>query len=126
MSSNHKPTTLKQQKIWLVLMRMGRKCGCHQMATRSFFYKNFQYPLCARCTGIFIGQFFIAPIILILGYNNLILNIVLFIPLVIDGLLQYFKIIESNNLRRLVTGLMAGYSIMSITVYMILLLVSIF
>ena len=42
--------------IWRRTMYFFHKYwGCHQMATRSFFFKGFQFPLCARCTGILVG-----------------------------------------------------------------------
>ncbi|PQL91928.1 DUF2085 domain-containing protein [Apibacter adventoris] len=28
---------------------------CHQKPERSFFWKRKQFPLCARCTGIYIA-----------------------------------------------------------------------
>lgn len=36
---------------------LGNNSGCHQLAERSFFYKGYQFPVCARCTGVTIGQF---------------------------------------------------------------------
>lgn len=108
------------ERRWLRLMKIGRNIGCHQKSDRSFFYKNYQYPLCARCTGILIGEFIIAPIVLLLGYNNMILNIVLFSLMAIDGLLQYFNILKSNNIRRLITGLGAGFAITSTLIFIII------
>lgn len=113
------PITFKQQKTWENLMKLGKKCGCHQLQSRSFFYKNFQFPLCARCTGIFLGEFLLAPVFLSLGYNNYLLNLILLSIMAIDGLLQYFKILQSNNIRRLITGLMGGYALMSFTILFI-------
>ncbi len=58
----------KQDRIWVKLMEAGARLGCHQMPERSFFYKGYQFPLCARCTGVFAGE--IAGIALILaGYR---------------------------------------------------------
>ncbi|MFW5889132.1 MAG: DUF2085 domain-containing protein [Bacillota bacterium] len=110
---------MNSEKLWLSLMKIGCNIGCHQQSCRSFFYKNYQFPVCARCTGILIGEFIIAPIILIFGYNNIYLNIILLTIMIIDGLLQYFKIYESNNIRRLITGLGAGYAITSMLIYLI-------
>ncbi len=36
---------------------IGELSGCHRMPERSFFYKGHQFPVCARCTGVSIGQF---------------------------------------------------------------------
>ncbi|MDF2700531.1 MAG: hypothetical protein K0Q49_2090 [Haloplasmataceae bacterium] len=123
MNSNKiRSATKGQQAIWETLMHIGRKCGCHQFQSRSFFYRNFQFPICARCTGIIIGEFILAPISLLFSYNNIIFNIMLLSIMVTDGLLQYFKILESNNIRRLITGLMGGYAFMLLTISVTLML----
>jgi uncharacterized membrane protein len=110
---------MNSEKLWLKLMKFGRNVGCHQQQCRSFFYKNYQFPLCARCTGIFIGELIIAPVVLLFGFNNIYLSIGLFLVMVIDGALQYFNILESNNTRRFITGLGAGYAITSALVYVV-------
>ncbi|MFP4478620.1 MAG: DUF2085 domain-containing protein [Candidatus Izemoplasmatales bacterium] len=102
------------------MMKIGRSIGCHQKSCRSFFYKNFQFPLCSRCTGIVIGELVIAPILLIIGYNNLYLNLFLLIIMGIDGGLQYFDLLKSNNIRRFITGLGGGYALTSLTVWIII------
>lgn len=111
------------EKRWLKLMKIGRSMGCHQKSCRSFHYKDYQFPLCARCTGIVIGELVIAPIVLLFGFNHIILNLILLSLLAIDGLLQYFHILESNNIRRLITGLGAGYALTSILVWLIVLII---
>jgi uncharacterized membrane protein len=108
--------TKKQESTWLFLMKMGRRLGCHQLHTRSFFYKNFQFPLCARCTGIMIGQFLLAPLSLLLDVNSPLSNVGFILIMGLDGGLQYFNIKESNNTRRFITGLLAGYAIMLLTI----------
>jgi len=100
-------------------MKFGRAVGCHQKSCRSFFYKNYQFPLCARCTGIVIGELIIAPIVLLMGYNNIYLNIILFGIMVLDGTLQYFHVLTSNNLRRFITGLGAGFALTSTLIWLI-------
>ncbi|EKM93495.1 hypothetical protein C211_23350 [Stutzerimonas degradans] len=99
-------------------MHLGKSCGCHQISSRSFFYKNYQFPICARCTGILIGQFIIAPMCLFFGFNHLILNVIFVGIMAIDGIVQYIKLLQSNNIRRLITGLLGGFAIMSLTVYL--------
>ena len=42
----------KKDEKWVSLMEYGHKIGCHQMPERSFFYKEYQFPVCARCTGV--------------------------------------------------------------------------
>ena len=94
-------------KLWIFLMKIG-ECTCHQINERSFSYKGYQFPVCARCTGIFLGQV-IAFISIALGIRiNILLSILLIVPMVIDGGLQLIKIIESNNVRRFITGFISG------------------
>lgn len=38
------------------LMVFGQNMGCHQMPERSFFIRGKQFPVCARCTGVFLGN----------------------------------------------------------------------
>lgn len=86
-------------------------CGCHQMPERSFFFKGYQLPLCARCIGIALGHilaYIMAPFY-IFKYNIL----VLIIPMAIDGTIQYFSSYRSNNCKRIVTGLLYGFAFTS-------------
>ena len=100
-------------KIWILLMRLGSKTGCHQLHERSFFFNNYQFPVCARCTGLLIG--YIMGIIFfsfLLKYDIMKLFICTFLSVLIlgiDGVLQLKKICISNNRRRLITGLLCGF-----------------
>ena len=38
-------------------MKLGKSSGCHQRADRSFFWHGYQFPICARCTGVVSGYF---------------------------------------------------------------------
>lgn len=97
----------KHLKLWTMLMRIGGYT-CHQMHERSFSYRGYQFPVCARCTGIFVGQI-IGLICIILGFRiNLLWSLVLIIPMAIDGLVQLMKIMQSNNIRRFITGSISG------------------
>lgn len=93
--------------IWIEFMEIGAKMGCHQRADRSFYFKNYQFPLCARCTGIMAGTIFTY-----LYGRKLRIPIwlcCLFIAVMsVDGMIQYLKVMESTNIRRLFTGIMAG------------------
>jgi len=112
----------KTYRRWQFWMKVGNKMGCHQMCERSFQFRGMQFFLCARCTGLLIGHFVIAPIVLLLGFNHLLLNMLLIAVMAIDGFIQYFGWLESNNFRRLITGLGAGYGFTSIIVYIIFML----
>ncbi len=98
----------RADKVWIKLMNMGKRFGCHQMAERSFFIKGYQFPICARCTGVLIGEILMI-IAMILGFRiKTSIAIILFAIMVLDGGLQYKKILYSTNTRRLITGICAG------------------
>lgn len=81
---------------------------CHRLPERSFFIKGNQFPICARCTGILLG-YFLGVLWLIMGYSNKIsIEILFFIPLLIDGFGQYKGKWISTNPRRFFTGILAG------------------
>lgn len=89
-------------------MRAGRILGCHQMPERSFFYKGFQFPVCARCTGVLLGFAAAAPLFFFYELDirvALLLSFVMFL----DWFLQFLKIRPSTNLRRLLTGILGGF-----------------
>lgn len=101
-------------------MILGKKTfGCHQLSERSFFYHGMQFPLCARCTGIFFGFVLLAPIITIFTFGNMYFSIMLIFAMGIDGLMQLYMDYESNNPKRLLTGLGFGYACFSIIVHSI-------
>ena len=97
----------KKTKIWILLMRMGA-LSCHQINERSFTFRGYQFPVCARCTGIFIGH--VVAIFLFIMKVRISLKICALLILIMacDGFLQLFKIKESTNIRRLITGILAG------------------
>lgn len=109
----------KKIKFWLALMRFGARCGCHQMAKRSFFFRGYQFPVCARCTGLFIGEI-ISVICLAFGFEiGFLWGLALVIPLAFDGGLQYIEVFESNNIRRVITGVVAGFGLTYVYYYAI-------
>lgn len=85
------------------LDELGECSGCHRMPDRSFFYKGHQFPVCARCTGVCIGQL-----------SAILINCMISVPMHISILLlsimgfdwsiQEFKIKSSTNFRRLIGG----------------------
>lgn len=81
---------------------------CHRLPERSFFYHGRQFPICARCTGILLG--YILGIIYGVFFKPLSIGlaILLIVPLVLDGYLQYISWRQSTNFRRLSTGILAG------------------
>ena len=91
-------------------MRWGRKLGCHQMAERSFFFRGYQFPVCARCTGIILGQFTALILFFIVPIDWLVCVLML-VPMAIDGGIQYVGILKSDNFRRITTGFIGGYGL---------------
>lgn len=110
-------------KIWLFMMKVGAKLGCHQKPERSFFFRGYQFPVCARCTGIYIGY-----LLAILLFKYLTIRfltcIALNIPMLVDGLSQYKKYRESTQFLRLITGIMGGYGFLTFQIKLALLVFS--
>jgi len=93
-------------KFWLFAMELGKTCGCHQKPTRSFFVGRYQFPFCARCTGV-IGGEILALALFFFSFRPW-WSLVLVAPLIVDGSLQYFNVLPSTNVRRFLTGLLGG------------------
>ena len=85
------------------------------MPERSFFIKGYQFPVCARCTGVLIG-YVAAPIIHFFVGTSVFLCITGCQIMLVDWLIQYAEIKESTNIRRLITGIMGGYGVMGIQI----------
>lgn len=115
----------KKDEKWISLMEYGNRIGCHQMPERSFFYKGYQFPVCARCTGVIIGEIICIIIILVNIKLNIILYIALLLVMGLDWFIQYINILESNNIRRLITGVLGGFGLTGIYYYIIVNLIKI-
>lgn len=100
------------------LMKMGRRMGCHQMPQRSFFIKGKQFPVCARCTGVFIGNILAYMVFFIYCLPSEIYIMGCAIMFV-DWYVQYIGIYNSTNVRRLITGVVGGYSLATLYCIMI-------
>lgn len=81
--------------------------SCHQRKDRSFYYRGFQFPICARCTGILFG-FLLSPFLAMSFAPPVWMYVLLLLPLLIDGMIQKFSVYESNNPTRLITGIFFG------------------
>lgn len=99
---------MKVDLIWMKSMELGSRSGCHQRADRSFSIGNYQFPVCARCTGILISTI-IVYIFYFTRKMEIRKYVWMIIPMIIDGTLQYLGICESNNKRRFITGLLGGF-----------------
>ena len=106
-------------------MGLGKIIGCHQMPERSFFVKGYQFPVCARCTGVIIGELVSLILILCSIKISFMISIALLIPMGIDWGLQYVKILESDNIRRLITGTIGGFGLTYVYYNIVMLIISI-
>ena len=128
---------LKEKGLWL-LRTAGNNSGCHQLPEHSFFYKGKQFPVCARCTGVSIGQLLavIVNVVFLIrkghsGSNSIRGNsagrslyaLGTHAPLIsafclsvmgADWLIQETKIKESTNPRRLLTGILGGFGLFNL------------
>lgn len=97
--------------------------GCHTIFTRSCRLTYKYLSICARCTGILIG-IIVGPLIFeVVTFSPLYL-LILGIPLIIDGTIQLKTKYESNNIKRLLTGIMFAPSFIIIFSYSSLLMFS--
>ena len=107
------PSPLRRGLIHLInwLYRwLPRFTGCHRRPDRSFKRPGgLPFPVCARCTGQLIGMA-VAVCTAWLAHPPLWALFVLLIPMLADGGIQLLTRYESTNIRRLVTGLLFGYS----------------
>lgn len=99
-------------RVHSLCMALGRLAGCHQMPERSFYLWGVQFPVCARCTGVLLGEllglislrWFQPPVWMIAAFCGLML---------LDWCIQAVGWRESTNFRRLVTGTLCGYAYIS-------------
>lgn len=96
--------------IYQKLMSIGRDSGCHQMPERSFFINGKQFPVCARCTGVLVGNL-VAYIMFVIYIMPLKFYMIGCAVMFMDWFLQYIDIRQSTNIRRLITGIIGGYSV---------------
>ena len=110
-------------KLWKSFLEcfeeIGNRSGCHQIPERCIKIKNYTFPICARCTGVGIGQI-LAIILLTAGVRiGIIAAIMILLIMGFDWFIQYINILESNNTRRLITGILGGIGVVNIYFYII-------
>ena len=89
-------------------MKVGSVLGCHQLGSRSFFLFGYQFPVCARCTGIYFG-FFVA-FLFCLPVSKVVI-VAMLIPMIVDGTIQLSTRYQSNNGKRFLTGTLFGVGV---------------
>lgn len=99
-------------------MKFGGRLGCHQIPERSFFFRGYQFPICARCTGVYIGQT-LAIILVFFVKIQWWISLLFLVPMGIDWGLQFLKILKSDNVRRVFTGFLGGFGLTYIYYYIL-------
>jgi uncharacterized membrane protein len=93
---------------------------CHQLPERSLESGGIVLPVCARDTGIYTGIFTAFLFLLLFrrmraqrppGIAAAAIMCTLMIPMMLDGVLSYTGLIETNNTVRIFTGLLFGLPI---------------
>ncbi|MEA4815800.1 MAG: DUF2085 domain-containing protein [Lachnospiraceae bacterium] len=90
---------------------------CHRMDSRSVFIYGKKLPLCARCTGIYIGV--LVGFLMLCALKRLdfkkppelktaVLSAVFLLPLMLDGAGSYFGFFGTANIIRIITGALCG------------------
>ena len=111
-------------KLWFPFLKafnkIGEMSGCHQIPERCFKIKGYIFPLCARCTGVAVGQI-ICIILLIFNIKVSLITAILFLLIMgFDWLIQYVKILKSNNIKRFITGILGGFAVITIYYYLVI------
>ena len=106
---------MRKDNLWLLSMEIGEKFGCHQIQERSFTLFGYQFPLCARCTGILIGELMslFTPLVGELPKSKFV-AISSIMPMALDGITQYIGLQESTNKRRFFSGFLAGVGMVAL------------
>ena len=89
------------------LMIIGKMSGCHQNPDRSFKYKNWQFPVCARCTGLIVG-YIIGFFMFLFMELHLSTCLILISIMGIDWIFRSKKPTKYGNIRRCCTGILCG------------------
>ena len=91
--------------------------GCHCRPDRSFHFRDGRpFPICARCTGMLAG-FLLAFAVFPFYRTSPWLLVLMLIPGILDGVIQMRTDYVSNNPRRLWTGLLMGFGMMSLIIW---------
>ena len=101
---------------WIRLMEMGSALGCHQMPERSFFVKGYQFPVCARCTGVILSAI-LSTILFLKKKIPVKICVAMSGVMLFDWGIQYLHIKESTNTRRFLTGLIGGFGYSTLHLY---------
>ena len=97
-------------RLWVRAVRAGARLGCHQRPERSFFLLGRQMPVCARCTGVILGQAAVFLLGRLARRVTPVKGLCFLLIILADHTAQTLGR-ESTNARRLVTGFLAGAAV---------------
>lgn len=104
--------------LYRLLMEIGSLTGGHQDPQRSFRVNGYQFPLCARCTGIPIG--YLNGFLIIFWVRiPVLISIGMILVMFYDWYIQYLCIRESTNFRRCITGILYGGGVIHIILWIV-------
>lgn len=87
---------------------------CHGMASRSLEMFGTLMPICARCTGVYLGMLVgiltFAAMPWIEGRLLKPMMLIALVPIAVDGVTQALGFRESTNALRVVTGFVAAFA----------------
>ena len=98
--------------------RLNEKWGkvplCNECADRAPHIRGFCFPFCWRCCGFIsgvLGAFILKSYLKCEGFNSttVVFGSVLIIPCLVDYVLQNMTVYTSNNYKRAIFGLCAGF-----------------
>lgn len=108
---------------WLWWMALGARTGCHQLPERSFFLRGYQFPICARCTGVLAG--YVACLVTFALYRpSLPLMALGCGVMLLDWGIQALGLRPSTQARRFFSGLAGGYGLLGIQLTVLVKLLS--
>jgi len=91
---------------------------CHQKIERTFSMDAFNMPVCSRCTGIYSGILLSLLVIILMerkikgelpSLKTVLAAVGIFLLMGAEVVLSTLGLIESDNIIRLITGLMTGW-----------------
>ena len=108
---------MKLNVIKKYLYLVGKKPLCNKIPERAPHIGDFCFLLCWRCTGIVIGAI-ISSILFFYIFNfsekMIFITFPLLLPILFDGISQYYFNRKSNNAMRFVTGILFGTALGSL------------
>lgn len=88
---------------------------CHRIPERTFKIGGWYFPVCARCTGLFIGAFSYYAYYFMVNINYtpsiILFGVLAVIPTFLDAITQSLSYRKSSNTLRFFSGLLGGFGL---------------